>query len=180
METFKVDGKTLLLLDEPDFANVGITNRIHIIKIKVEIDRIYPPWLRESINSLHVIRREKLKRQQELEAAALVLQRVYRGHYGRCEVATLKETNRLILEKERLDNELTKNSAWWLECVQHGPPQVNIVPAQPIGTVDPPPKYVLHSRRVISRRDLTFWCIILIRYSSCSVMYMGCTFYSLF
>ena len=140
METFKVDGKTLLLLDEPDFANVGITNRIHIIKIKVEIDRIYPPWLRESINSLHIIRREKLKRQQELEAAGLVLQRVYRGHYARCEVALLKETNRQIREKERLEQELVKNSAWWLEAVQHGPPKANVEPVQPIGTAPPPPK----------------------------------------
>jgi hypothetical protein len=140
METYKVDGKTLLLLDEPDFATVGITNRIHIIKIKVEIDRIYPPWLRESINSLHVIRREKLKRQQELEAAALVLQRVYRGHYGRCEVATLKETNRLIAEKDLLDGELTKKATWWLQTIEHGPQQGYEVPAQPIGTVPPPPK----------------------------------------
>ena len=141
METFKVDGKTLLLLDEPDFSTINITNRIHIIKIKVEIDRIYPPWLREGINSLHLIRREKLKRQQELEAAALVLQRVYRGHYGRCEVANMKETNRLIAEKEVLERELFNNSAWWLESVKHGTPtDAYDPPSQPIGTVEPPAK----------------------------------------
>ena len=142
-ETYKVDGKTLLLLDEPDFSTIGIDNRIHVIKIRCEIDRIYPPWLRESINSLHLIRREKLKRQQELEAAALVLQRVYRGHRGRCDVLELKETNRLVAEKERLDGELFKKSQWWLQSIEKGPPKdLYKTPEQPIGTVAPPPKYV--------------------------------------
>lgn len=153
METFKVDGKTLLLLDEPDFSTINITNRIHIIKIKVEIDRIYPPWMRESINSLHLIRREKLKRQQELEAAALVLQRVYRGHVGRCDVANMKETNRLVAEKELLDRELYNNSVWWLESVKHGPPaKAYESPSQHIGTVEPPPKYELPPLRTFGRK----------------------------
>lgn len=49
METYKVDGKTLLLLDEPDFSTVGITNRIHIIKIKVACDNKYDITLHDIV-----------------------------------------------------------------------------------------------------------------------------------
>jgi hypothetical protein len=112
-----VDGRTLLLLDTGDYPSINITTRLHIRRIQVEIDKRWPPWKREEITSIHLVRREKLKRQGELEAAAIEIQRVFRGHLGRKDVKNLHEIRRVMAIKKNYSDHLENGKIWWLEKI---------------------------------------------------------------
>lgn len=155
---FKVDGRTLLLLDTADFANINIKDIIHIRKIQVEIDKLWPPWLRESINSLHLVRREKLKRQNELEAATVVIQRVYRGHRGRIDAEQTREVRRVSALKKQFDHETAASSVWWLSTIEHQTHATYQAPKHPIGTFKPPPEIKLPPLKVFGRKRTHFSC----------------------
>lgn len=155
---FKVDGRTLLLLDTQDFANINITDIIHIRKIQVEIDRLWPPWLRESINSLHLVRREKLKRQAELEAATITIQRVYRGHRGRIDAEQAQEVRRVLAQKKQFDHEISASAVWWLATIEEQKHDTYQVPRQPVGTVAPPPEIKLPPLKVFGRKRTHLSC----------------------
>lgn len=114
---YRVDGRTLLLLDTGDYPSININTRLHIRRIQVEIDKRWPPWKREEINSIHMVRREKLKRQGELEAAAKEIQRVFRGHIGRKDVKNLHEVRRVLALKKSYHANLEKGKVWWLEKI---------------------------------------------------------------
>lgn len=119
---YRVDGRTLLLLDTCDYPSININTRLHIRRIQVEIDKRWPPWKREEINSIHLIRREKLKRQGELEAAAIEIQRVYRGHLGRKDAKNEQEVRRVLAIKKNYDSHVDKAKIWWLERINEPPP----------------------------------------------------------
>jgi len=158
LKTFKVDGRTLLLLDTQDYANINITDKIHIRKIQVEIDRLWPPWKRESINSLHLIRRAKLKRQGELEAAVLTIQRVYRGHLGRIDAQNAREVIRVLAEKRMFNREIEDSAVWWLQTVATQNHETYKPPRQPVGTVAPPPEYKLPPLKTFGRKRTHLSC----------------------
>jgi hypothetical protein len=121
LKKFRVDGRTLLLLDTGDYPSINITTRLHIRRIQVEIDKRWPSWKREEINSIHLVRREKLRRQGELEAAAIEIQRVYRGHLGRIDVKNLHEVRRVLALKKDYHAHLERGKVWWLEKVNTSP-----------------------------------------------------------
>jgi hypothetical protein len=156
---FKVDGRTLLLLDTGDYANINIKDIIHIRKIQVEIDKRWPPWLRESINSLHLVRREKLKRQNELEAAAVVMQRVYRGHRGRIDAEQVREVRRVSAQKKQFDHEISASAVWWLATIEHQNHATYQAPRQSVGTVNPPPEIKLPPLKVFGRKRTHYSCL---------------------
>jgi hypothetical protein len=141
---YRVDGRTLLLLDTGDYPSININTRLHIRRIQVEIDKRWPPWKREEITSIHLVRREKLKRQGELEAAAIEIQRVFRGHMGRIDVKNLHEVRRVLALKKNYHAHLEKGKVWWLEKI-NDPPSSSSSPlalVPPRGTSAPmiPPK----------------------------------------
>jgi hypothetical protein len=125
---YHVDGRTLLLLDTGDYPSINITTRLHIRKIQVEIDKRYPPWLREDITSIHLIRREKLRRQGELEAAAIEIQRVYRGHLGRIDAKNVLEVKRVLALKKNYDQGAERGKKWWLERINTPAPNPLALP----------------------------------------------------
>ena len=130
---YGVDGRTLLLLDIDDYPNVGVTNIIHIKKIIVELDKIYPPWKREAINQLHLIRREKIRRQKELDFACTQIQRVYRGHLGRVDRRNLEEVNRVLAEDAQRKKFMESSSKWWSDQIVENPPKYELPPLKLFG-----------------------------------------------
>lgn len=112
---FRIDGRTILLLDDMDFPTIGVEDIIHIRKIQVELNRIYPVWKRKEIAALHLIRRDKLKRQRELDDAAITLQKHYRGHLGRIDFRLKKEVNRVLAEERKRTFNTEMDKVWWLE-----------------------------------------------------------------
>jgi hypothetical protein len=118
---YRVDGRTLLLLDTGDYPSININTRLHIRRIQVEIDKRWPSWKREEINSIHLVRREKLRRQGELETAAIEIQRVFRGHLGRVDVKNVHEVRRVLALKKNYNAHLERGKIWWLEKVNNSP-----------------------------------------------------------
>ena len=146
------------MLDTGDFPSINITDIIHIRKIQVEIDKRWPPWLRESINSLHLVRREKLKRQNELEAAVVTIQRVFRGHRGRIDAEQVREVRRVMAIRKQFDHAAAASAVWWLNTIEHQTHETYKAPLQPIGTVAPPAEYKLPPLKLFGRKRTHFSC----------------------
>ena len=80
-EEYDVDGRALVLLDDEDFDNMEIWNKIHRKKIWVEIKRIFTLGNIGNMARAHEIRREKIRKSKLFNASAVFLQRCYRGRY---------------------------------------------------------------------------------------------------
>lgn len=119
LKKFNIDGQLLLFFDVDDFADIGIRNRIHIRRIKVELDKLYPESKREAISAIFKMKREKMRRFKELEAAAVDIQRLYRGYCARVERRYLTEIKRITRQQFLQHERDNKVGVWWLQ--QHVP-----------------------------------------------------------
>lgn len=115
LRRFNIDGQLLLFFDINDFAEIGIRNRIHIRRIKIELDKIYPENRREAISAIFKVKREKMRRFKQLEGAAIDIQRMYRGHCARSERRYLSEIERISLQTRILHEKNSKVGVWWLQ-----------------------------------------------------------------
>jgi hypothetical protein len=114
-EEYEVDGRALVLLDDEDFDNMEIFNKIHRKKIWVEIKRIFTL---ESIGNMaraHEIRREKIRKAKLFNASAVFLQRCYRGYYARNMCWNMREVKRVNNALEEAVRHLEGSKSWWLE-----------------------------------------------------------------
>jgi hypothetical protein len=115
-KNYNVDGKTLILLDEEDYENLNITNRVHIRKIRVEIDRIYKrtgPALQ--ISEDHAVRREKIRRQKMFNAAAIMAQKHFRIFSARRRVGLIREIRRIQMEEEAQRLRINNSNIWYAD-----------------------------------------------------------------
>lgn len=115
MRSYQVDGNALVLLDDEDYENMGITNRVAIRKIRVEIDRIFRPVRPIVKSEEHEARREKIRRHKMFMASALKIQRQFRRYKAQKEVRMLREIRRLKRAEERLNNRIEATNIWWTE-----------------------------------------------------------------
>jgi hypothetical protein len=115
LKRFNIDGQLVLFFDNDDFADIGIRNRIHIRRIQIELEKIYPMNRREAISAIFKVKREKMRRFKQLEGAAIDIQRLYRGHSARTERRYLKEIERISHMQEALDEKNNKVGVWWLQ-----------------------------------------------------------------
>lgn len=115
LKKFNIDGQLLLFFDVNDFADIGIRNRIHVRRIQIELNKIYPESRREAISAIFKVKREKMRRFKQLEGAAVDIQRVYRGHCARTERRHISEINRITLQQRLQHERDTKVGVWWLQ-----------------------------------------------------------------
>lgn len=117
MKSYGVDGNALVLLDNEDFDNLGITNRLHIRKIRVEIDRIFDVKLQRKVvmSEAHEMRREKIRRQKMFHMAATKIQAQFRRYAAEKEVALLREMKRISIVEQFRQKIIEANSTWWTE-----------------------------------------------------------------
>lgn len=115
MRTYGVDGNALILLDDEDYDNLVITNKIHRKKIAVEIDKIYQPHKKIVMSEEHTQRREKIRRQKMFHAAAILIQKHFRRHIAQKELNMLREMVRLHLMEERMKKRIAASGIWWSE-----------------------------------------------------------------
>lgn len=71
---YEVDGRALVLLDDEDFDNMEIENKIHRKKIKLEVERIFTLKNAAAMARDHEIRRERIRKQKLFWLSALTLQ----------------------------------------------------------------------------------------------------------
>jgi hypothetical protein len=114
--SYEVDGKALVLLDGEDYENLQITNRVHIRKIQVEIDKIWRSTVRHEVMSqAHAERRERIRRQKMFHAAAVLIQKNFRMYCAKNEVFMRRELRRIKqAELERLRLIASRNK-WYTE-----------------------------------------------------------------
>lgn len=117
MLSYGVDGNALVLLDDEDYENLGITNRLHIRKIRVEIDRIFDPRLQRKVvmSEMHEQRREKIRKQKMFHNAATRIQAQFRRFAAEKEVAMLREMHRIGCVEQLRQRIIQANAIWWTE-----------------------------------------------------------------
>lgn len=115
MRSYQVDGNALVLLDDEDYENMGILNRVAIRKIRVEIEKIFRPVRPIVMSEEHEARREKIRRHKMFMAAAVKIQTQFRRFRALQELKMRKEIRRLKKMEERMNKRIDKANVWWTE-----------------------------------------------------------------
>lgn len=112
-----MDGRTLLLLDDEDYENMMIRNRIQITKIRVEMEKLYrrTNGPQEQMTEAHAARREKIRRQKIFHAAAILIQRNFRIFTAKKELALRKEIERIARVEEEERRRIAAGELWYTE-----------------------------------------------------------------
>lgn len=117
MKSYNVDGNALVLLDDEDYENLDITNRLHIRKIRVEISNIFDERQQAKVvmSADHEQRREKIRRQKMFHLSAVKIQRQFRRFSAQKEIIMLREIRRVERIEEIRRQKVLANSIWWTE-----------------------------------------------------------------
>jgi hypothetical protein len=110
---YGIDGKALLLIDDEDFENLDIMNKIHRKKIKVEVFKRYPHEFKERASEEQSLRREAIRKLKLFTMASKAIQSVFRGYLARKEVWLIKEMKRLGIFEAKLASEVKDDGIWW-------------------------------------------------------------------
>ena len=113
MYEYGIDGKTLTLLDDEDFENLNIFNKVHRRKIQVEIERRIGVVKKERVSEEHLMRKEKIRKIKLFNLAAAAIQGRYRIYLAKKEVWLRKEMIRLQRQRQEIEAEVAKNGVWW-------------------------------------------------------------------
>ena len=118
IKTFTIDGFRLIQLDEKDFRCINITNSLHVLKIKLEMERRCPDYTKLRSKIL-VTSNQSMKRDLELLNRQLrmvyILQRACRTFLKRNREALNRrmELHRKYELEERQRREAS--GVWWLD-----------------------------------------------------------------
>ena len=110
---YNIDGRTIIGFNRKDFEFVGISNRVHIKKILLELEKIYPSSMRENYGFLFLMRRERIRKHRTFEDATITIQRAYRGYLGRKYVLVYKEKKRLDELEAQRQQKVKESGTWW-------------------------------------------------------------------
>jgi len=110
---YGINGRTLVQLDQEDFDNLNIFNKVHIRKIQVEVAKRFTVVKRERISEEHAFRREKIRKIKIFTAASLAIQVSFRMYLARKELKMRKELKRLRLFEAEVKAEVARMGVWW-------------------------------------------------------------------
>lgn len=113
-EAYGVDGKVFAMLDREDFDNMGITNRVSIKKIQLELAKIFVLDAKFKMSDEHAARREKIRRAKLNSSAACRIQKNFRVYLLRKELSLRAEIRRVTIAKAKLDEDIKKEGVWWI------------------------------------------------------------------
>lgn len=110
---YEVDGNVLLLLDEEDYDNLGIKNKLHMKKIAVELDKIYQINKKIIMSEAHEQRRERIRRQKMFYTSAILIQKQFRRYRAQKELKMLRDLKRLEEQRLALEGHIKASGVWW-------------------------------------------------------------------
>lgn len=147
MKDYGVDGNTLYLLDDEDFVNLEIHNRIHIRRIRVELDRIFTPTRPIIMSRDHETRREKIRRHKMFTAAAILVQTQFRRFKAQKDVTLMREVRRIRRAEARLQSKIKATDIWWTEHANLPSKKMAVLPSYSSTGVRLPPIKTFGRRR---------------------------------
>lgn len=107
----------LLKLDEEDFDNLNVTSSIHMKKIVVELDRLFP--LRDRVeleeDEHHYIKRERMRNEKRKDYAACMIQKAFREFQGRRSIEKFKMVIRVTNSCQALAGRVVASNGWWTD-----------------------------------------------------------------
>lgn len=112
---YGVSGKTLLLLDQEDYSNMDITNRIEIKKIEVEIAKIYKYTKKSRATEELIQRRERLRKAKVFDTAATLIQKCYRLHLAKKRLKNMRQLAAFTIRLKRQQMITEQNDRWYTE-----------------------------------------------------------------
>jgi hypothetical protein len=112
---YGIDGKALLLLEDEDFDNLNITNKIHRTKVRVELKKRYPYEFRERVSEEMTLRREAIRKFKLFSMASNHIQAVFRGYLARKTVWLMQELVRLEHYEREMNKEIEHSGTWWTD-----------------------------------------------------------------
>jgi hypothetical protein len=112
---YGVNGKTLLLLDQEDYSNMEIYNRIEIKKIEVEIAKIYKYTKKSRATEELIQRRERLRKAKLFDAAATLIQKCYRLHLAKKRIKHMRQVAALTIRLHQQQIVTEQNATWYTE-----------------------------------------------------------------
>lgn len=115
VKKYGIDGRTLLVFEMEDFLTLGITHTIHVKKILLALEEIYPSRTRDLAGAAFLVRRDKIRKHGLYEEACTHIQRAYRGHLARRRTENLKLVTRLLIEESKMKAAVAATSVWWTD-----------------------------------------------------------------
>lgn len=141
MRSYHVDGNALVLLDDEDFANLGITSRLHIKKIRVEVERLFDKQKQRKVrmSADHEVRREKIRKQKMFHTAAVKIQAQFRRYAAQKELAMLREMQRLRVLEDFRQMRIQEGATWWSDKASLPSKKLAVLPSIGSNGVKLPP-----------------------------------------
>eukprot|EP00596_Hydrurales_sp_CCMP1899_P004110 CAMPEP_0119045206 /NCGR_PEP_ID=MMETSP1177-20130426/37995_1 /TAXON_ID=2985 /ORGANISM="Ochromonas sp, Strain CCMP1899" /LENGTH=462 /DNA_ID=CAMNT_0007016583 /DNA_START=807 /DNA_END=2195 /DNA_ORIENTATION=+ len=114
---YGVDGKVLLKLDEEDYDNLNVTSGIHIKKIVVELERLFPLRNRPELDddADFYIKREQMRNKKRKDYAACLIQKGFREFMGRKSLLRLRMEIRVSASARAVAERVVAGDGWWTD-----------------------------------------------------------------
>lgn len=112
---YGVIGRTLLLLDEEDYMNMEISNKIHTKKIEVELSKIYTNPRKARATEELIQKRERLRKAKLFDAAATLIQKYYRTHLAKKSFVRMKEIINMTKKLSEMQDLTVQSGTWYTE-----------------------------------------------------------------
>ena len=110
---YGIDGRTLCLLDDEDYENLMVENRVHRRKIYIEIEKRMGVIKKERVSEEHLMRREKIRKMKLFIMAATAIQTRYRVYLAKKELWLRKELIRLAEFDREVKAQVKSAGRWW-------------------------------------------------------------------
>ena len=114
-QVFGVDGAMMAILEEEDYFNLGVTNRIHMLKIIYALESLNPVEKRPRPAPIDKHRVNKIRLHRRYEKASLILQCWWRQQLSKIEVLRRIDQIRVAGIEEEVKMEVKKSMIWWHE-----------------------------------------------------------------
>lgn len=102
------------MLDNEDYENMEVFNKVTIRKIQVELNRIYKADKKFRMSDEHAARREKIRKAKLFTVAAKRIQNSFRKYLLRKEIFLRIEIRRVAAGEAKRRKDIESMGVWWV------------------------------------------------------------------
>lgn len=112
---YRIDGHTLMALERKDFVSMGITKNMHLSKIEIMLERVFPSHRRQVDVTGTYAKRVYFRQFKHLYDSARVIQKAFRSFRIRSALDRHMVHARVRVAERRMMAAVKAKSKWWLE-----------------------------------------------------------------